>query len=131
HLLQNRRYSEALEQMLNRYEARVFRMALTFLKNPARAEDVTQEIFLKLWRALPDYDGRASPGTWLYTIARNTCLSASRSDAYRKTVPLDATSEPAAPSWAQTGDIELAQCIDRLPEIQRTVITLFYLQDRR
>src|SRR5216110_2340930 len=97
HLLQKRRYSDALEQLLNRYEMRVFRMALTFLKNPARAEDVTQEIFLKVWRALPDYDGRASPGTWLYTIARNTCLSTSRSDSYRKTLALDEFSEPAAP----------------------------------
>ena len=35
-------------------------MALAFLKDPARAEDVTQEIFLKLWQALPDYDGRTA-----------------------------------------------------------------------
>jgi DNA-directed RNA polymerase specialized sigma24 family protein len=39
---------------------------------------VTQEIFRKLWQALPDYDGRASLGTWLCAIARNTCLSAVR-----------------------------------------------------
>jgi len=114
---------------LNRYEGKVFRMALVILKDPARAEEVTQDIFLKLWQALPDYDGRASPGTWLYTIARNTCLSASRSDSYRKTVSIDVTAEPAAP-WAQSGDMELAQCIDRLPEIQRTVITLFYLEEK-
>ena len=131
HLLQERQYAEALEVLLNRYERKVFRMALVFLKDPTRAEDVTQDIFLKLWQALPDYDGRASPGTWLYTIARNTCLSAARSDSYRKTVPLDATFEPAAPPWAQAGDMELAQCIDRLPEIQRTVITLFYLEEKR
>src|SRR5438045_8143531 len=120
HLLQERQYTEALEHLLNRYEKKVFRMALVYLKNPSRAEEVTQDIFLKLWQALPDYDGRASPGTWLYTIARNTCLSASRSDSYRKTVPLDATSEPAIRPWAQVGDMELAQYIDRLPEIQRT-----------
>src|SRR5216684_7792185 len=126
HLLQERRYSEALEQLLNRYETKVFRMALMFLKNPARAEEVTQEIFLKLWQVLPTYDGRAAPGTWLYAIARNTCLSAARSDAYRKTVPLDTACEPAASSVVQ-GDVELAQCIDRLPEIQREVITLYYL----
>jgi len=130
-LLQERRYAEALEELLDRYERKVLRMALVFLKDPARAEEVTQDIFLKLWQALPDYDGRASPGTWLYTIARNTCLSASRSDSYRKTLSLDATAEPAAPLWAQAGDMELAQCIDRLPEIQRMVITLFYLEEKR
>jgi RNA polymerase sigma-70 factor, ECF subfamily len=130
-LLQTRRYAEALEQLLNKYETKVFRMALVFLKDPARAEDVTQDIFLKLWRALPNFDGRASPGTWLYTIARNTCLSALRSDSYRKTVPLDATREPIAKPWPQTGDMELAQCIRRLPEIQRTVIALFYIEEKR
>jgi len=131
HLLRRRRYAAALEQLLNRYEAKVFRMALTFLKDPARAEDVTQDIFLKLWRALPDYDARASPGTWLYTIARNTCLSASRADSYRKSLPLDAISEPAAPVQAVFADMELERCLERLSEIQRTVITLFYLQERR
>jgi RNA polymerase sigma-70 factor, ECF subfamily len=131
HLLQERRYSDALEQLLNRYETKVFRMALTFLKDAARAEEVTQEIFLKLWQALPDYDGRASPGTWLYSIARNTCLSTSRSDSYRKTLALDELREPAAPPPAMMRDLELAQCINSLPEIQRTVITLFYLEEKR
>ena len=131
HLLRQRRYADALEQLLNRYEAKVFRMALAFLKDPARAEDVTQDIFLKLWRALPDYDARASPGTWLYTIARNTCLSASRADSYRKSVSLDAVSEPVAPVQAVFADLELERSLDRLSEIQRTVITLFYLHERR
>jgi len=101
------------------------------LRDTARAEEVTQEVFLKLWQALPDYDGRASPGTWLYSIARNTCLSTARSDSHRKTFALDEFREPAAPAPAVIGDLELAQCIDRLPEIQRTVITLFYLEENR
>src|SRR5260370_17227757 len=130
-LLQQRRYPAALEQLLDRYEMRVFRMAVMYLKDPARAEEIKEEVFLKLWRALPHYDARASPGTWLYTIARNTCLSASRSDSYRKTIPLDSISEPAAPPAAQPGDGELARCIDRLPATQRNAITLFYLQEKR
>lgn len=129
-LLQTKRYTEALEHLMNRYETKVFRMALAFLKNAARAEDVTQEIFLKLWQALPDYDARAAPGTWLYKIARNTCLSASRSDSYRRTLSFDATTEPAAPAPAVIKDLDVAKSIDRLPQIQRTVITLFYLQEK-
>jgi len=130
YLLRIRRYPEALEHLLDRYETKVFRMALTFLKDHARAEDVTQEIFLKLWQALPDYDGRASPGTWLYSIARNTCLSALRSNSYRKVLPPDVTAEPAIPARTVITEIELQQSIDRLPETQRTVITLFYLQEK-
>ena len=128
-LLLKRSYSKALELLLNLYETKVFRMALTVLGNPGRAEEITQDVFLKLWQALPAYDGRASPGTWLYAIARNTCLSAARSELYRKTVPLSEY-DPAAPVTAST-DIELEQCIRRLPEIQRHVITLFYLEEKR
>ena len=129
-LLRKREYAEALERLLNGYEAKVFRMALAFLKDTGRAEEITQEIFLKLCQALPNYDGRAAPGTWLYTIARNTCMSALRSDSYRKTLPLDGINEPAASGPGAITDMELAQCVDRLPEIQRTVITLFYLQEK-
>src|SRR5690349_9356050 len=54
-LLRRKRYAEALEELLNRYEIKVFRMAVTFLKDPSRAEEVTQDIFLNLWQALPYY----------------------------------------------------------------------------
>jgi RNA polymerase sigma-70 factor (ECF subfamily) len=127
--LHERRYRQALELLLERYEMKVFRMALAFVKDPARAQDVTQDVFLKFWRALPDYDGRAAPSTWLYTIARNTCLSAIRSESYRKTVPLEPPFEPSTNPQSQ--DLELNQYIDRLPDIQRTVIVLFYLEERR
>src|SRR5437763_11250921 len=128
-LLGRRAYTAAFEQLLALYEKKVFGMALAFLKDAARAEEVTQDVFLKLWQALPAYDGRAAPGTWLYTIARNTCLSVARAESYRKTLPLGELCEPVAPTGG-AGDLELAQCIDRLSEIQRQVITLFYLEEK-
>jgi RNA polymerase sigma-70 factor, ECF subfamily len=131
-LLERRRYDEALERLLDRHEQQVFRMAVMVLRDAGRAEDVTQDIFVKLWRALPDYDGRASVSTWLYTIARNTCLSAARAESYRRTRSLDETPEPAAPGPDREPalDLALTRAIETLPEIQREVITLFYLQER-
>jgi len=128
-LLDARRYRQAFEQLLNEYETRVFRLAVMMLKDAGRAEEVTQDIFLKLWQALPAYDGRAAPSTWLYTIARNTCLSAVRAESYRRTSTLDDAPEPVAPT-AATPDQALAQCVARLPEAQREVITLFYLEEK-
>ena len=55
------------------------------LRDASRAEEVTQDVFLKVWRALPSYDRGASLSTWVSTIARNTCLSAVRSESYRRT----------------------------------------------
>jgi RNA polymerase sigma-70 factor (ECF subfamily) len=88
-LLEKHRYRLAFERLVELYEVKVFRMAVMFLNDASRAEEVAQDIFLKLWQVLPAYDGRAAPSTWLYTIARNTCLSALRSEAHRKTRPLD------------------------------------------
>jgi RNA polymerase sigma-70 factor (ECF subfamily) len=130
HLLREGRRREALEQLLERYETKVFSMAVALIRDRARAEDVTQDIFLKVWQGLPDYDGRASPGTWLYTIARNTCLSFLRSESYRRVLPLDAARDPAAPAQPKMADFELSELMDRLPEVQRTAITLFYFQDK-
>lgn len=128
-LIQRRQYDHALEQLLNLFEHKIFRMAVMMLKDPGRAEEVTQDVFLKVWRALPDYDGRASLSTWLYTIARNTCLSAVRSAAYRRTTPLDEATEPAVASHVDR-DLSLAQCVAALPEVEILVITLFYWEDR-
>jgi RNA polymerase sigma-70 factor (ECF subfamily) len=131
-LLEKRRFQQALERLLDLYEVKVFRMAVMFLRNTARAEEVTQDIFLKLWQVLPAYDGRAAPSTWLYTIARNTCLSALRSEALRKALPIDSIAEPGAASGGSDvlNHIALERCLERLPEAQRHVIVLFYLQEK-
>jgi len=128
-LLQQRRYDEALERLLDVYGNQVFRMAVAMLRDAGRAEEATQDAFVKLWRALPRYDGRAAPSTWLYAIARNTCVSVLRSEAYRRTLPIDGVPEPAAPARA-SHDIDWDGLLARLPELQRTIVTLFYFEDR-
>lgn len=133
-LLRKHRYQQAFERLLDLNEVKVFRMAVMFLRDRGRAEEVTQDIFLKLWRALPSFGGRAAPSTWLYTIARNTCLSALRAEAHRRALPVESIIEPTAVGEVGGSDvlqrIELERCLDRLPDIQREVITLFYLQER-
>lgn len=128
-LLRRRRYDEALEPLLEAYEQRVYRMAVSMLRDHGRAQDVTQDIFLKLWRALPSYDGRATLSTWLYTIARNTCLSAVRLESYRRTTDLGSADEPRTGSIRPL-DVALKEALARLPETQRAIITMFYFEDR-
>ena len=126
-LLRGRRYDAALERLQERYEQKVFRLAMTILRDAGRAEEVTQDVFLKLWRALPAYDGRAAVSTWLYTIARNTCLTVLRAEAYRRTMPLD---DVAAPSREEGSRLDVQGALTKLPDIQRDVVTLFYWEDR-
>lgn len=128
-LLTKRKYNEALERLLDLYQKKVFGMAVMMLRDAGRAEEVTQEVFLKVWRALPAYDGRAAVSTWLYAIARNTCLTAVRSESYRKATDLERAPEPRVSADAAL-HVDLAACLSRLPEILREVITLFYLQEK-
>jgi len=128
-LIQQRRYDEALERLLELYGNQIFRMAVAMLRDVGRAEEATQDAFVKAWRALPRYDGRAAPSTWLYAIARNTCVSVLRRESYRRTTPIDDVREPAAPARA-SHDIDWDACLARLPELQRTIVKLFYFEDR-
>lgn len=128
-LLRRHRFAAALDLLLDRYQQKVFRSVYSILKEAGRAEEVTQDIFLKVWQVLPDYDGRASLSTWIYTIARNTSLSALRAESYRKTLTIEDFDPPAANWEAGPQQLEIKQLVQRLPEVQQQVITLFYLQD--
>ena len=102
-LVKARKYDQAIEQILQNYQGKVFRMAVVILRDAGRAEEVTQDIFLKLWRALPAYDGRAAVSTWLYAIARNSCLSAVRAEGYGGRAPWTRSrsrAPPAARRWS-------------------------------
>ena len=128
--LDRHRYASAFELLMERYQSRVFRSVTSVVREAARAEEVTQDVFLKVWRALPEYDGRASLSTWIYTIARNTALSSLRAESYRRTLPLEDCEPQVALDEAPLQRAEIDQFLNRLPDVQREVLTLFYLQDR-
>ena len=128
-LIQRGSYDQALAQLLDTFEQKVFRLALLMLRDGGRAQEVTQDVFLKVWRAMPSYTGAASVSTWMFTIARNTCLSALRRDAYRRTVPLDSVAEPPVVGHVER-DLLLAECVAALPREEREVIMLFYWEGR-
>jgi RNA polymerase sigma-70 factor (ECF subfamily) len=130
------RREEAIALILPAYRRRVFGLAYSFLHNREAAEDVAQDVFINVWRALPGYDGRASLSTWIYSITRNASVSALR--ALR---PLSSLSEPdvmaavesavAAPvTDAAIDSAGLKRLIDQLPLKQRQVITLFYMEEQ-
>jgi RNA polymerase sigma-70 factor (ECF subfamily) len=65
----------AFEELVRRYQDRVHNFALRWTGNPADAEEVTQEAFLKAFRALPRFRGDAKFSTWLFQIAKNVCIN--------------------------------------------------------
>src|SRR5512145_3122636 len=78
-LIQAGREQEAFERLVTAYRRRVFGLAYSILRERTAAEDLAQEVFVKLWQAVPRYDGRAKLSTWVYAITRNAAVSALRS----------------------------------------------------
>lgn len=66
---------QAYAVLVNRYQNYVFTLSLRFTKNREDAEEVSQDIFIKAYRALADFRGTSKFSTWLYTIVNNTCIT--------------------------------------------------------
>jgi len=73
------------EDIYQRYGAVVYRRARRILGNEQAAKDACQEVFLRLFRTLPEFQS-ASPVTWLYTVTTNHCLNVLRDERRRRTL---------------------------------------------
>ena len=65
----------AYSLLVERYKSYVFTLTLRFIKSREDAEEVSQDIFIKAYRALADFKGTAKFSTWLYTIVNTTCIT--------------------------------------------------------
>lgn len=65
---------QAFEALVNRYEGKVYRLAMRMLRNQEDAEDALQEAFLQVYRGLQGFEGRSTFSTWLFRLATNVCL---------------------------------------------------------
>ncbi len=67
---------QSFEALISLFKSRIFSYCLRMIEDHFVAEDLTQEIFLKVYRNINDYDWtKASLSTWIYSITRNTCLN--------------------------------------------------------
>jgi RNA polymerase sigma-70 factor (ECF subfamily) len=128
------RRDEAIGLLLPLFRRKVFGLAYSFLRDREAAEDVTQEVFIKIWRALPGFDARASVSTWIYTIARNASLSALRARRPQSSLSdpeVMAAVEAVNPVPAADASVDRAairRLVDQLPTKQRQVVMLFYME---
>ncbi len=65
---------EAFAALLRRYQGKVYRLAMNMTRNAQDAEEVTQDVFLAVYRKIGEFDGRAAFSTWLYRVASNAAL---------------------------------------------------------
>ncbi len=76
---------QALEALLERYQAQVYRFGMKMCRDPEDAKDVLQETLLSMARGVRDFRGASSISTWLYTIARSFCIKKRRKSKFAPT----------------------------------------------
>src|SRR5919108_2873378 len=81
--------ARAFRALVERYQRRVYQLALGMLKDPDEAMDIAQETFVKVHRYLPSFKGDSSFFTWTYRIAMNLCLDAQRRKGRGERVDLE------------------------------------------
>ncbi len=84
----------AFETLVRRHTRTVYAHALRFFGDRSAAEDVTQEVFVKVYRSLSGFDERARFTTWLFRVTRNACLDEVRSGR-RRPIPVDPLDSPS------------------------------------
>jgi RNA polymerase sigma-70 factor (ECF subfamily) len=121
------RDADAFESLYDRYHALVYGLALRVLADPSSAEDVTQNVFLKIWTA-PDAFRSGNLEGWLARVARNRAIDVLRSKKLRseselsESIPADSTLEQTA---MERLDGEHARAaMGRLPDEQRSLLEL-------
>lgn len=80
---------EAWTQLVSNFAGRIFNMAFRFTGNREEAEDLTQEVFVKLWTSLPAFDFQKNFTPWFLTLAKNHFIDAYRKDKMRKSLRED------------------------------------------
>jgi RNA polymerase sigma-70 factor (ECF subfamily) len=136
----------ALEALMSRHSARVYRLAYGISRNTADAEEIVQDVFLQMVLKGGSFEGRAALGTWLYRVTTNTALNKRRGKRHQMETSLDDVLPTftadghregdrayLVADWSATPDRELLsgesrrileEAIDRLPDHYRAVLVL-------
>ncbi|MGB9661453.1 MAG: sigma-70 family RNA polymerase sigma factor [Moorellaceae bacterium] len=123
-----------MEQIIIQYGNSVLRLAYFYLQDRGMAEDIAQEVFLRVWQKLPTFRGESDLKSWILRIAANLCKDRLRSWSWRRvrlmeeefweTLPVGAN--PSAQTLAREKQAVLVREVMRLPVKYREVVVLFY-----
>jgi len=120
--------------IVKRHERAVYGMGMSFFRNREDASDFTQEVFLKTFRNLSRFEGRARFSTWLYKIAYNTAInSVTRKKDYKSLTEEEIASADDTPERGllkQLAQGAVLAAIETLPERFKVCVDLYFFYDR-
>jgi len=125
----------AFEELVERYQGRLFALARHYTRNAVDIEDMVQDTFLKAYRRLESFDNRSSFYTWIYRIATNTILDVLKRrgrspiravedpEVIGEVAPVDAPTPTAALEAAELSEVT-RKVLDELPDIFKAVLVM-------
>jgi RNA polymerase sigma-70 factor, ECF subfamily len=117
----------AFERLYREHVGRVYGLCLRMTRDPAVAEDCTQETFINAWKALGRFETRSSLATWLHRIAVNAALAKRRKVTHVVDLPMEDDEDVVASDWTLETPLEVNEietAIERLPDGARDVLVL-------
>lgn len=128
---------EAFKLLLKKYQQRIYWHIRKMVIDHDDADDVTQETFIKVWTALPNFRGDSKLFTWIYRIATNECLNFLEKKKRKHNVSINGEEEEFLTRNLQSSSyidgteiqMKLQQAILTLPEKQRLVFNMKYFDD--
>ena len=131
---------QAWDAIVKQYWRKVFNVAYKFVGKHDEAEDLAQDIFLKIFKSLDTFDRRANFQTWLISISRNLCIDHYRSvRKERETIDRDVDANELSPASHDPGPVAALEQRDRvsllreamaaLPETLRTAVLMRDIQE--
>jgi RNA polymerase sigma-70 factor (ECF subfamily) len=131
---------DAWEAIVRLNWRKVFNVAYKFVGRHEEAEDLAQDIFLKIFRSLATFDRRANFQTWLISVSRNLCIDYYRSvRKERETIDRQVTSEEVGPVSLEAGPLaaleqhdlaaQLRRALQSLPESLRAAVMMRDIQE--
>ncbi|MFC5282705.1 RNA polymerase sigma factor [Pedobacter alpinus] len=130
--------NEAFSLLLNKYQQKVYWHIRRMVLNHDDADDIVQEVFIKVWKNLINFRQDAQLYTWLYRIASNECITFLNKKKAKNNIPFDDVSEQLTNYLSEenyfTGDAiqkKLQEALITLPEKQRLVFNMKYFDDMK
>lgn len=128
----------AFSQIVDAYKNMVFTLALRMTKNREEAEEISQDVFIKVYKSLSKFKFDSKFSTWIYKITYNTCLDTiKKNKKFINNIAIDETNnnklamvDNALEKLIKEERSQLIRrCVNKLPQESRALMTLFYFEE--
>ena len=126
---------EEFERIVQEFQHKIFRLAYSLMGDRGAAEEIAQDVLVRIWKGLPGFRRESSVSTWIYSITRNCCYSALERSrrpvlSLDETAPRREAERQATVEWSKPEAPDAAELLNRLPARYRALAALFYMENR-